>query len=388
MSLIQAEYEILTPTGRGAVGVVSVRGSNAIEMVDRVFRPATASRLGGSPRGRIRHGRIGEGTGDSVVVVVRSGPVDVVEVHGHGGRAALSMIVEKLESVGVRPRSNAGRLGRSSPAWDAFKLLPSATGLKAAEVLIGQSWGLLDRELSRLADQIEVDADGVAEALDRLVVRGLRVGLKLSGGWTVALAGPPNAGKSRLLNAIAGYERAIVAERPGTTRDVVRLATACRGWPVWFDDTAGLRLTDDPLERAGQDRARSAQKQADLVIVVLDGSVPLGDAERAVLADYPGALRVASKSDLPARWSAERMDARRVSGLSGEGIATLLESVIDRLLPEPPTVDEPMLTLPTHVRRLERASGCLRAGRSDRAARLLRGWADRSRGALPLETLP
>lgn len=384
MKPILAEYEVLTPTGRGAVGVVSVRGSGAVEAVGRLFRPSSPIALGGLPAGRIRLGRIGRGEGDEVVLVVRPGQDPIVEVHGHGGRAAQAMIVEALESVGIRPRRKA----RPSPSRDALHLLPSAASLKAAEVLIGQASGLFEWELGRLADLIETDWPGAAEGLDRLIARGQCLGLRLVDGWTVTLAGPPNAGKSRLLNAIAGYERAIVADRPGTTRDVVQLATACLGWPVRFEDTAGLGATDDPLEQAGQDRARSSQRRADLVVVVIDGSRPLGEAERTVLAEYPDGFRVASKGDLPACWSAEDLDARRVSGLTGEGVEPLLAAIAGRLVPEPPAVDEPLPTLPEHLNRLRRARGWLRAGRRDRAQRLLRAWADRSRGASPLRSLP
>src|SRR5262249_52036087 len=138
-------------------------------------------------------------------------------------------------------------------------------------------------------------------------------GAKLLSGWEVALAGPPNAGKSRLLNALAGHERAIVAETPGTTRDVGRVRTACAGWPATFADTAGLRETDHPIEAAGIAGARAAHAQADLVLLVLDRSMPLEQTHRELLTAYEKALVVANKCDLPAAWSAEELGALRVS---------------------------------------------------------------------------
>ena len=101
------------------------------------------------------------------------------------------------------------------------------------------------------------------------------VGLHLTMPWRVVIAGPPNVGKSSLMNAIAGYQRAIVSPLPGTTRDVVTITTAINGWPVQIADTAGLRDTVDELESAGIALAGAVVEQADLVIVVSDASVEM-----------------------------------------------------------------------------------------------------------------
>ena len=158
-------------------------------------------------------------------------------------------------------------------------------------------------------------ADDPAEALDLVdaLLGRADVGLRLIAGWRVVLAGRPNVGKSRLLNALTGYDRAIVDATPGTTRDVVTARTALEGWPVELADTAGLRPSDDPIEAAGVALARARQGEADLVLVVLDRSEPLTDIDRAVVSEQARGLIVANKCDLPAAWSPADLDAVAVS---------------------------------------------------------------------------
>ena len=128
------------------------------------------------------------------------------------------------------------------------------------------------------------------ERIDALLARE-RLGRHLTRPWSVVLAGRTNVGKSSLMNALAGYGRAIVHHAPGTTRDAVALATAIDGWPVELCDTAGLRAADDAVERAGIERARQRLAQADLVVLVADRSVPWS-AEDQALADQWPARRV------------------------------------------------------------------------------------------------
>src|SRR5205814_9029049 len=141
--------------------------------------------------------------------------------------------------------------------------LARAPTLRAAEVLVEQQLGALEGEVTRALARLPDDPAGASDVVDALVRRAV-VGLRLVSGWTVALAGRPNVGKSRLLNALAGYRRAIVDPSPGTTRDVVTVRTALDGWPVELADTAGLRAPGDPLEAAGIALARARQRDADL----------------------------------------------------------------------------------------------------------------------------
>jgi len=249
--------------------------------------------------------------------------------------------------------------------------LAEAPTLRVAEILRDQSEGALDREIREVLAGIE--SGSALSGLDDLIGRA-GVGTRMVQGWRVALAGRPNVGKSRLLNALAGFDRAIVAPEPGTTRDVVTVATALDGWPVELADTAGLRATADPIEARGVALARDRQRSADLVVVVLDGSEPLTDADRAVLAENPGALVVSNKSDLPPAWSDAGVGTVAVSAERGDGVEGLVAMIASRLVPRPPPERSGVPFLPRHVRRLTLIRDLLEACHRERARRSLARW--------------
>src|SRR5262249_11455979 len=137
------------------------------------------------------------------------------------------------------------------------------------------------------------------------LIRRAGFGIRLLRGWKVVISGRPNVGKSRLFNALAGFERSIVNASPGVTRDVVSLRTAFGGWPVAISDTAGDRNTGDSVESLGIGRARRERHDADLVVLVLDRSEPLHDVDWELLRATPQALIVANKCDLQPSWDFE-----------------------------------------------------------------------------------
>ena len=175
--------------------------------------------------------------------------------------------------------------------------------------------------------------------------RGPRFGLRLAEPPRVAIVGRPNVGKSTLLNALLGRERALVDEAPGTTRDYLDELAACRDLPVIFLDTAGLGAPRDPVEREGVRRAREQARRADLVLAVLAGSEPLQPADRALARESASrpCLPVISKADLPQVLPEAEVgalfgcDPVRVSALTGQGLETLEERLVERLFgPVPP----------------------------------------------------
>jgi len=373
---------VLTPDARGAVAVVRIWGPGALDVADRVFRPARGAPLSATPPGRPRFGRAGAGLGDEVVALVvgaavPGGPVEV-ELHCHGGPTPVALVVDALVEAGAeksRPLAWVRHAaGRSVPAQARADLARAPT-LRTAEILLEQAGGALGREVTGLIRGAETDPGSAVAGIDRLLARA-PVGLRLVRGWTVALAGRPNVGKSRLLNALAGYDRAIVDPTPGTTRDVVTLRTAFDGWPVELADTAGLRDADDAIESAGIALARARQAGADLTLLVLDRSEPLTGDDRALLARRPAALVVANKCDLPAAWDAAEVgpiSPITVSAERGDGVERLVAEAARRLVPEPP---EPGAGVPfrrAHVRRLQAAREALQAGRIATAVDRLRG---------------
>ena len=239
--------------------------------------------------------------------------------------------------------------------------------MRTAEILLEQTQGALDLELTRLIEEIRGPRHLALEHLDRLIARG-HVGVRLTTGWRVVIAGRPNVGKSRLLNALVGYQRAIVDPTPGTTRDLVTTLTAFDGWPVELVDTAGLRETDDATERSGIDRALQETETADLVLQLLDRSEPLRNEDHALFRHSGRSLMVATKADLPAAW--EPSDPalagrpfRVVSAERGDGLDELIASVVTALVP---IVPDPAAGVPfrrTYLDRLEQVRAGLGAGK-------------------------
>jgi tRNA modification GTPase len=222
--------------------------------------------------------------------------------------------------------------------------------------------GALEREVAQMIHMLSYDR---LEALGRLgtLIGRSALGSRLVSGWRVVLAGRPNVGKSRLLNALAGYQRAIVDPTPGTTREGVTIRTAVDGWPVELTDTAGLRSAGDPIEAEGITMARARQAEADLVLLVLDRSEPLTTSDHALLAADPGRrLVVANKSDLPAAWIPGDDVSVTVSAERGEGIERLVGRLAARLVPAPPPPEAGIPFRPRHPRLLERARDALDGG--------------------------
>jgi tRNA modification GTPase len=364
---------ILTANGPGAVAVVRIWGEGALAVADAAFRPHRGGRLAESPAGRPRVGRVGAGLGDEVVAIVLAGEPTEVEIQGHGGPAAIAMVMEALIEAGAEQARATAWVRHSAPSrlrGEARLDLPRSTTLRTAIHLLDQANGALDRELAGIARAVEAHPEAALDRLDALIARS-EVGVHLVPGWRVVLAGRPNVGKSRMLNALLGFDRAIVDPSPGTTRDVVTSDTAFDGWPVTLADTAGIRTSDDPIERDGVARARSHQRSADLVLLVLDRSEPLTDEDHRLIAEHPDALKVANKADLRGVWD---FDGLNVSAERGDGIDGLIAAIGRRLVPEPPPGGSAIPFRPPHRLRLELIRRAVARGEKARAHLSLTRW--------------
>lgn len=361
---------VLTAAGRGAIGVIRVSGTDALKTVDSVFRPARGKPLRDTSIGAPRVGRIGAGSGDEVVAVIVAESPPRVEIQCHGGSASIGLVLAAIqaESVRVGPNEESGPGETIDTLAEALDDLPHAPTLRTAAILLEQAQGALDFELRQVIAALSHDPDQARRDLEKLRERA-GVGLRLRDGWRVALAGRPNVGKSSLLNAILGFDRAIVNPCPGTTRDVVRVQAACDGWPVEFADTAGIRAAIDVIEQSGVERARRVHDEADLVALLLDGSVPLTAADHDLIAEYPQAFRIATKADLPLAWKPSDWHAESVSARQREGIDSLLSTMLERLIgvPIPKGVGVPFR--PSHRAAIDAALGHL-ANRDFEASRL------------------
>ena len=299
---------------------------------------------------------------DEVVLAIRQlEPLPWVEIHCHGGIEVVRMLLELFAEQGAQVCSwqDFQRATAESPLRGLARIaLAHAPTVRTAAILLDQVHGALDSALAEIIGRLQQEsADRAGEGLNKLL-RFAGVGRHLTEPWRVVIAGAPNVGKSSLVNALAGYQRAIVAPTPGTTRDVVTTMLAFDGWPIEVADTAGWRAEAEALEQQGIERARTVVAEADLVLWVLEASaVPV----------FPGNINpapryVINKMDLPAAWNvAEVPGAVQVSALTGLGLADLCRYMVQVLVADPPPPGAAVPFSAAIVNRLgEARQSCLR----------------------------
>jgi tRNA modification GTPase len=379
---------IATPLGRGGVGIVRISGPASRSIGARLFLSARQGFDSFKPY-VLHHGWVTDHLGhrlDEVLVSFMPAPgsytgEDVVELNCHGGPAVLQAVLEAVLQAGARMAGPGeftlraflnGRMDLSQAESVAETVCATTrAGLRLAGAKLQ---GGLGRRVSALRDrlrelrsmicaavdfpeeegddpepgQIRRDLQAIREDIGALLQNYRRHSLWREGALIV-LAGPVNAGKSSLLNALLGRNRAIVTETPGTTRDYLEESLNLEGLPVRIADTAGLRETRDQVERAGMDQGREVVQRADLVGLVFDWSLP-ADPELQEIAELLGPERVlgaANKSDLPEagdsprHWLQRRgFECIRLSAKTGAGLDSFLERTRQRLLGRSPEPEE------------------------------------------------
>ncbi len=358
----------LTAAGRGAVAVIRVTHSplETSAMLESLFQPANGKRWHAQPVQRLIYGAWGTEAREDVVLC-RVTDTNF-EIQCHGGDAAVNRILQDLARHGIATVSAVEQTAVLQDQLDAElqSSLTQALTVRTADWLHEQSCGLLRAAFERLP-QVTATAESRQQALrqiDDLLVWS-RFGRHLTQPWQVVLTGRPNVGKSSLINALLGFQRAIVSEIPGTTRDVVSSITAFDGWPVELSDTAGMRTTDDLLENAGINRARDRLLTADLRIVVIDLSQPPTAEDHDLTASWPDALVVAHKCDLPDGWGDEAGRFLRVSSRTGEGLGTLQAAIVAKLVPQVPEAGTPVPMTERQCAYLERLKTLLLENRME-----------------------
>lgn len=358
---------IATPPGRGALGIVRLSGPAAEAIAHQLCGALPEPRVAA-----VRHFRDADGAAIDEGVVLRfvapnsfTGE-NVVELQGHGGPVVLQALLAAACAQGARlarPGEFSERAflnGRIDLAQaEAIADLIDAGTRDAARAALRSLDGALSARVTALVDELtavrvfvegaldfsDEDVDWLADASLRGRVTALRGhleqllaeagrGRRLRDGLTVALTGRPNVGKSTLLNRLAGAEVAIVTDIPGTTRDLLRENLDLDGLPLTLVDTAGLRDSDDPVEREGVRRARAALAQAEAALFIVEAPQGITAQDQAVLETLPAGLQtlvVHNKCDLaggpPGRWEHNGHVHLRLSAGTGAGVDGLVREL-------------------------------------------------------------
>lgn len=354
---------IATAPGRGGIGVVRVSGLDLAGFANAI--------MGKTPKPRVASLRnFLAANGDTIdqgVALYFNAPhsytgEDVIELQGHGGDAVLRMLLDRCLELGARPAepgeftmraflNNKMDLAQAESVADLIDASTAAAAKSAVRSLRGEFSGAVHRLVQNLIDlrmlveaaldfpEEDVDFLAASDAFARLaairaqlgsVSQRARQGSLLREGLHIALIGQPNVGKSSLLNRLAGEEISIVTPVPGTTRDAIRQHIEIDGVSLHFIDTAGLRDTEDEVEKIGIARAWNAVRQANAALLLIDAGKGVTSADLQIIADLPPGLpllRVFNKIDLlaqsPKFSEAEGMADLYLSAKTGEGIELL-----------------------------------------------------------------
>jgi tRNA modification GTPase len=400
-------FALATAAGRAAVAMVRISGPDA-----GVALAALAGRRPAARNAAVR--KLRDDAGDLIdqaLVLWFPGPdsytgEDVAELHLHGGSAVVARVTAALLGLGLRLAEpgeftrrafEAGRLGldqaegvadlidaeTEAQARQAVAQLGGALGRRHAgwRTLLAEALAFLEAAVDfpdeELPDDVAVRAEARIARLRAELERGLgeaRRGERVRDGYRIALVGAPNAGKSRLFNALLGRDAAIVTSLPGTTRDVIEAPVVMAGYKVLIADMAGLRETDDLVEGEGVRRAEAWAREADLRLWVVDGSGSDGAWAQAAGVVRAGDLIVVNKSDLAAGCDEPAAAARAteigagavsLSAETGAGVAALRETLHNRVAAELAGAEFPAVTRERHARLLAEALAHLeRAGRT------------------------
>ena len=365
-----------------AIGIIRLTGDDCAQIASRVFTLNTGKALADAPDRKLVLGQLHNKEGriiDSCCAIYCRGPhsytgEDTVEFHCHGSPAVLAAGLEALYMAGALPAQRGeftkraflnGKLDLTQA--EAVIDLIEADSPEAAANAAGQVEGVLQKKLAPVYDDLtnlcshfhavldypdeDIEDFGLHQYADALrknaktldaLLQTYGQGKILRSGVAAAIVGRPNVGKSSFLNALAGYDRCIVTDIPGTTRDTIEEVVRVGGVKLRLIDTAGIRETSDTVEAIGVDRSRKAVENADMVIFICDGSQPLTEEDEAIIdfcCDRENAVALINKSDLGQVIEPSDlpfMNVINISASTGEGLdqfADVVEVLFDAQIP-------------------------------------------------------
>jgi tRNA modification GTPase len=365
-----------------AIGIIRLTGDDCATIAEKVFIPNSGTPLSQAPNRKLILGQLKDKSGrtvDHCCAIFSKGPYsytgeDTVEFHCHGSPAVLAAGLEALYVAGAKPAQRGeftkraflnGKLDLTEA--EAVIDLIEADSAEAAANAAGQVGGVLQKKLMPIYDNLtdlcshfhavldypdeDIEDFGLeryekvlrsdAKALENLLST-YGQGQIMKSGVAAAIVGKPNVGKSSLLNALAGYDRVIVTDIPGTTRDTVEEVVKVGGVKLRLIDTAGIRETEDTVEAIGVERSRKAVETADMVIFVCDGSQPLTEEDEAIIdicCDRENAVALINKADLGQvvePGDLPFMNVVEICAATGEGLeqfADVVETLFDSDIP-------------------------------------------------------
>ena len=387
-----------------AIGIIRLTGDDCVEIAQKVFTLNNHQPLADAPARKLVLGQLQDKHGrtiDACCAIVSHGPhsytgEDTVEFHCHGSPAVLASGLEALYAAGAKPAQRGeftkraflnGKLDLTQA--EAVIDLIEADSADAAANAAGQVEGVLQKRLAPIYQDLvdlcshfhavldypdeDIEDFGLAsyesslransKALEKLL-QTYGQGRILKSGVAAAIVGKPNVGKSSLLNALAGYDRVIVTDIPGTTRDTVEEVVSFGGVKLRLIDTAGIRDTSDVVEAIGVERSRKAVENADMVIFVCDGSKPLTQEDEDIIdlcCDRENAVALINKSDLGQEVVPSDlpfMNVICISAANGDGLEQLAD-VVEVLFGNELPCDGSILTNPRQADAIRRAQNAI-----------------------------
>ena len=391
---------IATPPGRGGVGIVRLSGPAVPAIAEGLLGALPAARYA-------KYAHFADADGSSIdqgIALYFRGPAsftgeDVLELHGHGGPVVMDMLLGRVLQLGARlaepgefsrraflngkldlaqaeavadlidsqTRAAARSAMRSLDGQFSTRVHVLVDGMIALRMYVEAAIDFPEEEIDFLADALVVQRLDALIADSADLLRHARTGRLLRDGMTLVIAGLPNAGKSSLMNALTGEESAIVTHIPGTTRDVLREQIDIDGLPVMLIDTAGLRESDDEVEREGVRRARAQIARADHALWVFDG-ISDADGHGLATADLPATLsvtRVRNKADISGKpvgiTEGNGVIEIHLSAKTGEGV-DLLREHLKHLMAYQGTDEGDFSARRRHLDAIEQARDALQRG--------------------------
>ena len=327
----------LSAAGYSALSCLRAEGPGIRGLVQRLFRPGSSQGWKHLGAGEPVFGHWKQHDGEEIVVsIVGEG---VVEIQCHGGTVSRDLLIDSFlaegcELVGWEAWMKETAVNPIEAA--ATRALTNARTHRVAMILIDQLRGALQNAIERIVDCLaRRDLASAKSGLESLITQS-STGTHLESGWSVAFIGSPNAGKSSLINAILGFQRAIVLSQPGTTRDLLTARTALEGWPIELVDTAGLRSGGESLEAMGMELALQQASRSDLVLLVADASCAWTAEQDRWRSRFPNVLIVHNKQDLSSHYPGALPDGIPTVAIAATGVEHLCAEILRRTVGHPP----------------------------------------------------